>query len=168
MDRFGAWKQRIDRLGTGPAEFLGHRSLIETDVAEAKGGEGVIAKLHCIVPGLLQQADVDLWLILHLSDLEQGLAQVAHRQRFIGLGSWLLFGRLTAAEHVEYEHREMTSDGPPAFAHQGGNRDVVGHAAFLHGCHHVVCIVLQGVVGGRRRCGSASVVIDSQATPHIQ
>ena len=44
----------------------------------------------------------------------------------------------------------------------------MGFAALLHRCHHVVGVVLQGVVGGGGAGGAAAVVVDAQAAAHIQ
>ena len=157
VDRLGRGQSGVDRLGTGPAELFGHRPLIEADVAEAKGGEGVVAEFHRIVPGLLQKADVGIGLIIHGSGpgCRAGCAAAAHR--FAPLAPVQAAGH---GQHVEHQHGEMAGNRPAAFAHQGGHGDVVEDAAFPHRGHHIVGVVLQGVIGGCRGCGAATVVVN--------
>ena len=62
----------------------------------------------------------------------------------------------------------MTGDRPAALAHQGGGLQAVGLAAFPNRGHHVVGVILQGVIGGGRRGRATAVVVDPQAAPHIQ
>ena len=62
----------------------------------------------------------------------------------------------------------MAGDGAAAFAHQGWHGDAIGFTTFPHRGHHVVGVVLEGVVRGGCRCRAAAVVIDAQAAAHIQ
>ena len=121
-------------------------------------------ELEGIVPGLLQGVGPPIRRL----DGGVGVAQVAQDQGFALLGGRQGARQGAGPEHVEHQHREVAGEGPAAFAHQGGHGDAVGLAALLHRCHHVVGVVLQGVVGGGGTGGAAAVVVDAQAAPHVE
>jgi len=62
----------------------------------------------------------------------------------------------------------MAGNGAAAFAHQRGDGNTIGLTAFPPRGHHVVGVVLQRIVRGGRRCGTAAVLIDAESTAHIQ
>jgi hypothetical protein len=105
---------------------------------------------------------------LHGRNGRQGLAQVANDQWFALAGGGNGTRYRATAEHIEHQNREVAGDGAAALAHQGWHGDAIGFTTFPHRGHHVVGVVLQGVVGGGCRGRAAAVVIDAQAAAHIQ
>ena len=144
--------------------MLGQAPLRQAQIAEAEGSQGVVLELEGVVPSLLQRLHTGL----RRCDGGMGVAQVAQNQGFALQGRRHGAGQVAGAEHVEHQHREVAGQGPAAFAHQGGHGNAVGFAAFPHGGHHVVGVVLKGVVGGGGAGRAAAVVVDAQAPTHIQ
>ena len=62
----------------------------------------------------------------------------------------------------------MAGDGTAALADQGGHGNAIRFAAFAHRRHHIVGVVLQGVVGRGGGCCAAAVVVDPQAAADIE
>ena len=94
--------------------------------------------------------------------------QIADDQGVVVPALWTLVGSATEAQDVEHQHTEVTGEGPSAFAHQGRDRHATRFTALLDGCHDVVGVVLQGVVGGGCGGAAAAVVVDAKATTDVE
>ena len=137
----------VDGAGAAPGELLSHGPFFQSDVPETEGRQRVIPEFDCIVPRFLEPTHLGVCFLLHAADVGQRFAQIAYGQGFVVLAGRLVFGGSTTTQHVKHQNGEMAGDGPSAFAHQDGNRNVVGFTALPNCGHHVIGVVLRRVVG---------------------
>ena len=151
----------------GPEQVVAQRAVLQAEVAQAEQAPRLVAGLAGVVV-LLDQAT--------LGDALEGVEQLHQRTRqffLAGLQRRQLRGHRAAigavgADGVEDEHALLRHHGATALGHDGRVRHafLVAHA---HGAiHHRGGVFGKRVVGAELEAGLTAVVVDAQATAHVQ
>src|SRR5208337_3910183 len=149
-----------DLLAAVPEHAFDAGARAQVEVAQREQRRRLLLELQRVVIGLLHVLP---------RDARPDLGEVTQHLRLVlmhGLG-WPARHHLVHPEHVEDQDRVMRHHGTPGLGHDVGMLHLAGVAGFLDEGHHVVRILLDGVVHRRVEVGLRAVVVDSESAAYV-